>query len=286
MEQANRDTLPFSLDGSDGSWIPVFRRIRDHWTWQDKPFNKGAAWVDLLIRANYHDSEMPFRAAVLPVKPREVACTYKGLAEDWGWSRDRVVAFLSALEREGAIRRDFRTWDRGSREWCHRKTDSGICVLTVVRMPVKGEEKTAGISAGVQQGFGRSSAHPKKVRSKEGQKQGATPPPPPPLEGTDTAPTVGGWAVPEPIRGLKLYEQDPKLCVRFPELLAEWQQSYPGVNHLTEIRAAHAWELSNPHRPRKHRAAFLNNWLKKSADRKQAVVAQPERIKDNEPPPL
>ena len=30
-------------------WIKVSRAIQEHWVWDEKPFSKGQAWIDLLL---------------------------------------------------------------------------------------------------------------------------------------------------------------------------------------------------------------------------------------------
>lgn len=39
-------------------WICLHRDIRSHWLWQDKPFSKGLAFVDLLLLANHSDGRL------------------------------------------------------------------------------------------------------------------------------------------------------------------------------------------------------------------------------------
>jgi uncharacterized protein YdaU (DUF1376 family) len=80
-------------------------------------------------------------------------------------------------------------------------------------------------------------------------------------------PTAAAHAIPPLLRGLPLYEADPKLCFAIPQLEGTWRQAYPGVDLRAEIAAAHAWEMANPARRKKLRTAFLNRWLAKAQDR-------------------
>ncbi len=70
-------------------WINLHRKILDHWTWEEKPFSKGQALVDLLLLANYQDG------AVLR--------SIQSLAERWGWSRTKTTSFIKKLEKEHTI---------------------------------------------------------------------------------------------------------------------------------------------------------------------------------------
>lgn len=58
---------------------------------------------------------------------------------------------------------------------------------------------------------------------------------------------------------------------------AAWVKAYPGVDLLAEALRAQAWEVANPHKPKKNKAAFLNRWF---------ANATPAPPKAPEPPPL
>lgn len=40
---------------SNTGWIKLHRKITDHWLWEDKPFARGQAMIDLLILAGYNN---------------------------------------------------------------------------------------------------------------------------------------------------------------------------------------------------------------------------------------
>jgi len=48
------------MAGEGKGWIRVYRSIQEHWLWQEKPFSKGQAWLDLLLSANHQDSKIIF----------------------------------------------------------------------------------------------------------------------------------------------------------------------------------------------------------------------------------
>lgn len=87
-------------------------------------------------------------------------------------------------------------------------------------------------------------------------------------ESSDT----GEISVPEELKGLPLYMADDKLCKRWPELIAAWKVSYPGVNIHAEVSKAHAWEVANPKKRKVDRPRFLNTWLAKEQDRGGKVI--------------
>lgn len=87
-------------------WFKLYRQIQEHWTWKKKPASEGQAMVDIFIRTNWIDSELlnPKVAAAIKVKKGEAICSVRGLAEAWGWSRNRTQTFLRRLEIEGTIK--------------------------------------------------------------------------------------------------------------------------------------------------------------------------------------
>lgn len=52
-------------------WISIHRKIQDNLIWNDKPFNRGAAWVDLLLLANHEDKKVLFNGSIINVKRGE-----------------------------------------------------------------------------------------------------------------------------------------------------------------------------------------------------------------------
>lgn len=65
-------------------FIKIPREIQDEPFWQIKPFDKGRAWIDLIILANDNG---------------DIDITLRNLAKKWGWDRRTVKGFLEALEQ-------------------------------------------------------------------------------------------------------------------------------------------------------------------------------------------
>lgn len=84
-------------------WIKIFREIQNNWVWDDKPFSKGQAWIDLLILAKRSDEK--FMSGNRMVHGKR-GCIYKSilyLSDRWGWDRKKTRGFLSALEEDKMI---------------------------------------------------------------------------------------------------------------------------------------------------------------------------------------
>ena len=71
--------------------------------WTDKPFNRAAAWVDLLLLAVWKDSKEMYRGELVQRKAGEVNCSIEWLSDRWGWNRKTVMKFLDILEKEKMV---------------------------------------------------------------------------------------------------------------------------------------------------------------------------------------
>lgn len=81
-------------------WIKLYRKIQDNEMWNDKPFSKGQAWIDLLLSAK-HETEYfysPANKCVIYGQRGVVYLSIKNLSDKWGWSECKTEKFLSDLE--------------------------------------------------------------------------------------------------------------------------------------------------------------------------------------------
>lgn len=81
-------------------WITLHRSLLDNFLWEDKPFTKGQAWVDLLLNANHEDKKIMFDGSVVEVKRGEKITSIRQLSERWGWSTTKTKKFLNVLQSE------------------------------------------------------------------------------------------------------------------------------------------------------------------------------------------
>ena len=84
-------------------WVKIYRKIQDHWLWQDKPFSKSAAWVDMLLLANHDDNKFLFGNELVTVECGSFITSELKLMERWGWGKTKTRAFLDLLEKDGMI---------------------------------------------------------------------------------------------------------------------------------------------------------------------------------------
>lgn len=81
-------------------WIKIHRKIQECWIWQEKPFDKGRAWVDLILLAMHRDKKLLIDNEVVVIERGSFMTSILKLAERWGWSRNKVKRFLELLEDE------------------------------------------------------------------------------------------------------------------------------------------------------------------------------------------
>ena len=84
-------------------WLKLHRIILENYLWQDKPFSKGQAWVDLLLIAEPKDTKMLYKGEIIQLKRGTVNRSITSLATRWGWSRDKTRTFLLALQSDNMI---------------------------------------------------------------------------------------------------------------------------------------------------------------------------------------
>ncbi len=87
-------------------WIRIDRKIQSNWTWSDKPYAYGQAWIDLLLLAAYEDTKTVVNGTVVEVKRGQFFTSTRFLAERWGWSNGKVLRFFRNAERNAMLHTD------------------------------------------------------------------------------------------------------------------------------------------------------------------------------------
>lgn len=84
-------------------FIKLYRDLQDNPIWNDKPFSKGQAWVDIMFRCNHICKKVIGYSDVNWVlRGQFISSNYK-LAEAWGWSESSVRKFIKLLELEQMV---------------------------------------------------------------------------------------------------------------------------------------------------------------------------------------
>lgn len=86
---------------SEKGFIKLDRQLMEHALWQEKPFDRARAWVDLLMMANYKDHDVIRKGKLEHRKRGEVNTSIGYLAQRWGWSENKVRRYLRLLSGSG-----------------------------------------------------------------------------------------------------------------------------------------------------------------------------------------
>ena len=99
-------------------WISLSRKIQESWVWEDKPFTKGQAWIDLLLSVNHEEKKFLLGNEIVICERGSMITSVRKLSERWDWSNTKTVNFLKLLENDGMI---------------EQKKDTKKTVLTIVK---------------------------------------------------------------------------------------------------------------------------------------------------------
>ena len=85
-------------------FLMLWRRFRDHrfWpTYEERPFTKAEAWIDLLMDASYRSRKCRCRGRVYNIKEGELVFSARDKARHWRWKRSDMRSFLDELYQNG-----------------------------------------------------------------------------------------------------------------------------------------------------------------------------------------
>ena len=84
-------------------WVHIHRSLLEHFVWADKPFNMGAAWVDLILMANHEKKKIVIDGKIVVIKRGQTFASCRSLSTRWGWSLGKVKRFTDMLEHEQMV---------------------------------------------------------------------------------------------------------------------------------------------------------------------------------------
>lgn len=95
--------------GEKTTFFTVDRKLLNDELWLAEPFTKGQAWLDLIGRASYKDTD--------ELRRGEILTSERELAARWKWAPSKVHRFLKQLENAQMIKRSREWSSERSREW-------------------------------------------------------------------------------------------------------------------------------------------------------------------------
>lgn len=92
------------------SWLKLYRKFQGHPFWQEnRVFSRAEAWLDILMSANYEDRKELIKGRLVQYKRGSWNTSELKLCSRWGWSRNKMRAYLTLLEKEAMITRNATT---------------------------------------------------------------------------------------------------------------------------------------------------------------------------------
>jgi len=84
-------------------WISIHRKIQKCWIWNDEPYSKGQAWVDILLSATHDDYKKHIGKELVTIHSGQLHTSVQEMARRWQWSEKKVRRFISLLESDEMV---------------------------------------------------------------------------------------------------------------------------------------------------------------------------------------
>lgn len=236
-------------------WIKLHRSMFDNDLWTAEPFTKGQAWIDLIGHANHRPASIWIRGIEVSVERGQLAWSELTMADRWKWSRGKVRRYLRMLQDRGMV---------------VQQTNKVTTVLTICKYETYQTEnttgettnRTTGRTTDGQQTDNRRYTN-KNVKNGENKDKDIKPGP--------------QQAEPEPAIGYiptNKYNTEGEQYPVTQRQIDGWQEVYPAVNVIQEVKRAKAWLQANPSKAKTYRgmAKFLNGWMSRQQDRGGSVA--------------
>lgn len=282
-------------DGREGGFIVVWRRVQSSPLFLSLTAPQRSVLLSVLLLANWKDRQTMVAGRWETIRRGELLQSLEAISRHAKVSVKVVrttVAKLFADDRPAGGRGPFLTerWiglgrEVGSESGIAEGTVPGTAtgtplrVLTIVNYDeyqsiIDGEGTGAGTSSecvkgtpGAQQGHARGTSRTKGTKEPDPSLFAPSP--------SDSTP---------PVAVLPCVGDGPKEYGVTAAQVASWQEAYPGVDVLAEIRKARVWLEARPERRKTFRGmpAFLVGWLNRSQDSArggQGPPASPDRAR-------
>ena len=84
-------------------WIKIYRKLLDDPEYLQKPFDRGHAWIDLLLSVTSVSTDVDVKGKIIHLEPGQMVMSYRHLADRWGWSMERVRRWMKMLTSTGSV---------------------------------------------------------------------------------------------------------------------------------------------------------------------------------------
>lgn len=94
-------------------FIKLFRDIQYSQLWNDKPYDRARAWIDLLFEAEYTDTTILRGNQTIDVPRGSMVKSLKELSQKWGWTIMKTRIYIDLLQKYSMI--DIKTTNKYTR---------------------------------------------------------------------------------------------------------------------------------------------------------------------------
>ena len=85
-------------------WVKIHRSLLNDDLWQGEVFTEGQAYLYLIIKANYQNSELILdNGDVIVVKKGEIFTSQQKIADIFSWDRNKLRKYLRKMKKAGKI---------------------------------------------------------------------------------------------------------------------------------------------------------------------------------------
>lgn len=215
------------MDGIN-NYVTLSRELFNHEIWEEKPFSKGQAWIDLIQLANYKDKKVFYKGEVVVCKRGDVNLSFTELGKRWGWNRMTVRRFIKVLEKQKMCATNVTT---------HRTT---ITLINYDKFNISCATNVANNESANVQPMCTTN---KDIKERETNKLVS------PKKSLPDKPRI-------PLKDKTEYEIEEDFYI-------EITKAYPQVDVDQELARMRVWCLAKPERKKTRRGVrkFISNWL-------------------------
>ena len=246
--------------GMDDSWIKIYRRLEQHWIWNDKP-EYLKIWIGLLLRTRFAPYRIRQGTGYLDLQRGELAIGLQEFADYCKVGVGFVRKFLKLAEKDGMI--------------CVKSNKHG----TIVKVIKYNDLQSRVLESEQEPNKNRTRTEHKpnnSITREEGKKERKK-------EYNSTmlhAPSSSELAA-------SLPQNDGNLFQITKDQAARWQELYPAVNVATELSKIIGWLEANPNKRKTARGMlkFVNSWLSREQDKAGIPLVAPQFASKGFQPP-
>ena len=230
---------------AETGWIKLHRKVLDCWIWQEKPYDKARAWVDLLLLAMHRDKKLLIDNEIFVVERGSFMTSIVKLSNRWGWSRCKVMRYLELLEKEQML--NTKRTPKGTLVTIVKYEDYQIVDMSNDTPLDTTDDTPLDTTDDTQK---KNIKNVKNIKNNNYCSE--------PKENLASEPPV-----------ITLTLNDKTEYPIYQTAVDEWKVLYPAVDVVQQLRYMKAWCDSNPSKRKTRRGIkrFITSWLMKEQDR-------------------